>query len=439
MSKIKKLVNNPSLFFRDYFNKRLGNSNKDNSSPVVKKTKPVVKKVVKPISKVAEKKVLNISISNVNFYQKIPLILQSGEGAKGGENHLRLWLPTFMQTGLNFLVLVRNEELYNWVKKEYPWLSVAFAKRLIDVEEIISLLPDAKYVFYPSSTGNNIHITRFNHLQHVFIGHGDSDKAASAHKALRLYDEIWTAGQAHIDRFINSNFNTAHLLFLKVGRPNLKNILQVGQKKWADRMEPRVLYLPTWEGVMEEANYSSTCISGQIIRGIADKFSIPSSVKFHPFTGNRNATLNNINQITMKMVDQEGIDCSVISSSIGIDQLIPAHNIFICDISAVVSECLTANSPIFVYIPDNKELKVSSSNMVYEDYCYTFSNVDELLTKMSSVLSGDDYLLDNRKRAVDYFIGLNETLEQRFVKQLKSISDDNGLAYQPKLFDKLLK
>ena len=48
------------------------------------------------------------------------------------------------------------------------------------------------------------------------------DKSASAHKFFRVYDEIWVAGQAHIDRFKNAGFNTAHIDFVKVGAPQFK-------------------------------------------------------------------------------------------------------------------------------------------------------------------------------------------------------------------------
>ncbi len=417
MSKLTKLIKSPKLFFKDAINK---------GSKANKKTAGNTSNTV-----------VNIDLSHVNFHQSIPFIIHSGESMNGGSNHLRLWLPIFIQSNTNFMVLVRNIDLYNWVKKEYPWISVALARRLLDVEELITLLPEAKYVFYPSSTGNNIHITRFSHLNHVFIGHGDSDKAASAHKALRLYDEIWTAGQAHIDRFKNSDFNTAHLCFLKVGRPNLNLVLKNSQSLWSQRMSPRILYLPTWEGVMEEANYSSTHISGQIIRAVNSSTNMHVSVKYHPFTGNRNAVLKDINSATQSLITESGIDVSVVDFSIGVEELIPVNNIFICDISAVVSECLTANAPIFVYIPSDRVVKISSSNMTYEDYCYTYSSVEELLGKIQQVLSGDDYMAENRKKAIDYFIGTEETLNNKFIEQLKSIGVGTDLKYTPRLFEEL--
>lgn len=407
MSKLTKLVNDPKRFFKDAALKRLGK---------LPDSKP------KPKPKPKPKSPKNIDVSYINFYQKIPLIIHTGESLAAGPNQIIPWLPVFIQSEIKFVLLIRNEAFYEWAKKEYPWLSIAFARRGVDIEEVLGLLPEAKTIFYPSSTGNNIHLVRFNHLHHVFIGHGDSDKASSAHKALRLYDEVWTAGQGHIDRFVNSNFNTAHIDFVKVGRPNLCHILSNSQKNWRERMNNSVLYLPTWEGVLEETNYSSSAFSGQIIREVQELLDASITVKYHPFTGSRDSKLKNINKMTEEIISRETLNATVLDSSVEISTVIPNNNIFICDISGVITECLASDSPIFVYIPIDKEVKVANSNMRYEEYCYTYSTVKELLSKIDKVIAGDDYLMESRKKAIEYFIGHNETLNNKFIEKLKEIA-----------------
>lgn len=405
MSKLTKLVNSPKLFLKDAVLKKLGAIPDATNTP---KPKPKPKK--------------NIDVGHVNFFQKIPIVIHSGELLAAGANQIIPWVPVFVQSEVNFLFLVRNEDFFEWVKKEYPWMSIAFARRVVDVEAVLNLLPEAKTIFYPSSTGNNIHVVRFNHLRHVFIGHGDSDKASSAHKALRLYDEVWTAGQGHIDRFENSDFNTAHIEFIKVGRPNLRNILTASQEYWQKRMDFKVLYLPTWEGVIEETNYSSTSFSGQIIRDIQQLLNAPMMIKYHPLTGGRDTKLKSINEMTKDVISREALNATVLDASVEVSSVIPSNNIFICDISGVITECLAADAPIFVYIPVDKEIKVANSNMKYEDYCYTYSNVEELIEKITKVISGDDYLAEGRKRAIEYFIGYQETLNDEFKKKIQELT-----------------
>lgn len=436
MSKLTKLVNTPELFVKDMvkkrvpsnfkilINKSLENKNKSNSQ----NSSISVSATPKPAPK------NHLDISHVNFYRNIPFVIHCGESLEAGSNQLLPWIPVFTQAHRDFLVIVRNEPIYKWMKSTFPWVYTTYAKSASDVEEVIKLLPSLKYVFYPSSTGNNIHLVRFNHLNHVFIGHGDSDKQSSAHKALRIYDEIWTAGQAHIDRFKNMNFDTAHLKFLKVGRPNLSNILKNSAKNLPFH---KVLYLPTWEGVIEDTNYSSTHHSGSILQEVCFKFNISIDVKYHPFTGNRNKALQSINQNTQDIIIQDNLSSVIISKDINISTIIQNYNIFICDISGVVTECLAANCPIFVYVPIDRKIIIAESDMTYSDYCYTYSSLEELSEKVEIVLGGNDYLAEQRTKAMNYFLGHEETLEDKFINQLKEIAENNQPKFISRLFEDL--
>jgi len=61
--------------------------------------------------------------------------------------------------------------------------------------------------------------------------------------------------------------------------------------------------------------------------------------------------------------------CNVINKHETVNNCILNSNIFICDISAVVSECLSSNAPIFLYIPNsivavNKNIKNVSQSLI---------------------------------------------------------------------------
>ncbi|WP_180079784.1 hypothetical protein [Acinetobacter sp. YH12058] len=449
MTKITKFVKNPKGFFADFLKKREtstllgGVVNQSNKlSLFIEKYSSNAglssKNVSASVSPVAVKTATRPPVASmnyqVNFFKKHVAILHSGEGAKAGLAHLNLWIPSFLESNIDFIVLVRDLALYNAIKQEYPWLNIAFVKRPIDIEEFIAKLPFVKTVFYPSSTGNNIHLVRFSFLNHVFIGHGDSDKASSAHKGLRLYDEVWTAGEAHIDRFKNASFNSDHIVFKKVGRPNSFKTLIDCQQHWTER-KFNFLYLPTWEGFMEEANYSSIHLASEILNLITAKYLCKISAKFHPLTGNRDLAYQNLDiQLSSTFPDQ--LDTiNIIDKSINLEQVLSLSNIFICDISAVISECLAANGPIFVYIPKDKVINIAASNMRYEDYCYAFSDINQLDELLYKVLSGDDYLVESRKKAIDYLIGYEETLNKEFVNQLKSLEAQDVSSLPSRAYD----
>jgi hypothetical protein len=61
--------------------------------------------------------------------------------------------------------------------------------------------------------------------------------------------------------------------------------------------------------------------------------------------------------------------------------------------------------------------------MKFEDYTYTFSSILELSEKLTIVLNGNDYLKENREKAMEYILGKTSTLEEKFVYELNSIAN----------------
>ncbi|MEE6534403.1 CDP-glycerol glycerophosphotransferase family protein, partial [Campylobacter coli] len=150
---------------------------------------------------------------------------------------------------------------------------------------------------------------------------------------------------------LNAGFNLNGLKHLKTGRPNLLGILKKSKLDWRDRFEGRInlLYLPTWEGTYKEQDYSSLGMVLQNIKKLQDYSSfqkINISVKLHPFSGKKEKRFLKLEYLLSK---EKKI--RVISKYDSLHKYIINSNMFICDISAVVSECLAVNAPIFLYIP----------------------------------------------------------------------------------------
>ncbi|MCH9739440.1 MAG: CDP-glycerol glycerophosphotransferase family protein [Epsilonproteobacteria bacterium] len=387
---LKKLLSHPRTFIKDYRNKGKWRG--------------------------------SLNVSQVNLLSPITIVLHTGEG-KPSQSHLALWVPYFIEAEIDFMILTRHRVAFDMAVENYPDVNIAYARGEAEVQKVMSKLNFVKACVYPSNTGNNIHLLAFDEVEHIFIGHGDSDKSASAHKFFRVYDQNWVAGEAHRDRFENEGFDFRGLEFVQVGRPNLLEVVEKTQNKWEDRYNGKVklLYLPTWEGVYDEQNYSSLSIVKNIIEEVSVKFDFSISIKLHPSTGNRELGLKNIEKKLTQLISRKKIDGELVAKEKTVNELLTQSNMFICDISAVVSESLSANGPIFVYIPRDKEIKISQSNMPYEYYAYTFSSVEELIEKIEQVLSGDDYLEENRNKAMEYILGREATLNSVFIKNLQEI------------------
>ncbi|RJT46880.1 hypothetical protein [Rahnella woolbedingensis] len=435
MSKTTKLLTHPILFFKDMNKKKHQQSSTlvEKTLAQKKTTSVTVKKEQTPQSNnktlvTSSKQPISLLIDNIRLFTNITHLLHTGEGVRCAYQ-LEQWVDEFITSNEKFAILTRNIEMYKWAVKQYPYLDIVYAKAAIDVENILNKLPYLKGIYYFSNTGNLIHTLRYNIYQHIFLGHGDSDKAASAHKYFRVYDEIWVAGQAHIDRFKNARFDASHLSFVKVGRPTLKQIIK---KSVANLNEPKSIrnltYFPTWEGVYEENNYSSAHLSVVMLPELQARLECNVFAKYHPLTSSRDKTLENIGTALTKSFAGQPFSLEISDKTVPVEKLIVNSDIFICDISAVVSECISSLCPIFIYIPTDRNIVTSSSDMQYSDYAYAFSSIPQLMSLIETVIvEGNDFLAEARYKALDYLLSINETINNEFVNQLKRVSTDTSL------------
>lgn len=401
--KFRKLLRSPKLFFRDAFSAKSQKSFPSKVGNAVSVIKPDV-----------------FDVSSLKIVQAARVILHSGEG-EPGKNHLRMWVPYLEESGVSFAVLVRNAKLYNFVRATFPEVSVALATSPEHVESVLGNVPLVRAVLYASNTANNIHLQRFSHLTHVYIGRVDGEKAASSHKAFRVFDEIWVPGEADIDRFKNAGFDLGHLRFVKIGRPTLFGALSESVKTpWADRFEkPTLLYLPDWEGDGDQS-CSSLPLASELLREALSATNGVGLFKLHPQTGVRNSSYRSAEWALLKYLGDRPVEA--IDRLAAFETVIRSANIFICDISASATDSLSADAPIFVYKPKNHLLKMPESNMQLEKYAYMFSDAAELKSSLLRLMTEGDVLASARAEAQQYLMGRQETLDRRFESELQALS-----------------
>lgn len=409
MSKLSKLLKSPGLFFRDMLIKKYDAKSKAKSKIVSSKTKPE--------NKAIEIKLISCAILEFLRLIKIQYVIHTGEGLDFGRYHLAQWIPVFEKKKINVLILVRNQDLYKYVRKQWPYIICIYAKSVLEVDKVLDRLPYGKTIFYLSNTGNLIHSLRRNDFNHVFLGHGDSNKFASAHKFFRVYDEIWVSGEAHIDRFKNSNFDVKHLIFKKIGRPNLEDLIKVNQAtRWIDRKPKVAVVAPTWEGILEENNGSSVEKIQDVIN-ILVKNNFIVKIKFHPATGKRRKDYLVIEKEVTKISKSMDGKVIVISKEQPLEDILAEPCLCIGDTSGVITEFLACFCPIIIYDPI-KKIVTSSSNMDYKEFCYAWSSINDFEKIIFDLANEKDFLSEYRKRAQDYYLGISYTVNNAFVNLL---------------------
>ena len=129
-------------------------------------------------------------------------------------------------------------------------MPVVEARGIADLDSLV--VPSLKAAFYVNASSGNGALVRFQHLTHIYLGHGDSDKPPSYNPTHAMYDQIFAAGPAAVRRY------AAHGVSIP-GRevPDRRPAAGRGRAcrpSDADQFDraPTVLYAPTWRGHVEE-------------------------------------------------------------------------------------------------------------------------------------------------------------------------------------------
>lgn len=349
-------------------------------------------------------------------------VLHTGASLKGGGiDHIKPWLPLFEAAGHEFIVVARMMDVYEQLCLDYPQVQVSLVKDSADVDTLIAAYPSLRGFYYVANTANNNLFLRCSGARHVFLGHGDSDKSSSMNRGFKVYDEIYVAGQAHIDRFARAEFDTSGLRFRIIGRPDAAALLDAAAAAGAAPPR-RIVYIPTWEGYAAEQDYSSLALAPELLRATHAHGGLPIVAKLHPLTGAARPALLNANR---RIVAQAGLPegaLTFVDRREKLTDLLAPDAVFICDISATVSECLALDRPIFVYVPRDRPIRVVSSHMGHADYAYTFATAAELGEQLARVLGGDDPLAAARRRAREYFISPRATRAGAFAHELARVA-----------------
>ncbi len=354
-------------------------------------------------------------------------LLHTGASLNGGGiDQIKSWLPLFERIGIEYLVVTRMMEVYEKMRCQYAHVPVSLVTNSVDADTLLQRFSSLAAFFYVSNTANNNQFLRYPEFRHIFLGHGDSDKSASVNRLFKVYDEIYVAGQAHIDRFSSADFDTSGILFKIIGRPDAVDLLRYAEEQ--PRAVNRIVYLPTWEGYHVDQEYSSLPIAQRVLEEANRISKLPIIAKLHPMTGSMQPQLHDIDrQLCDTLAFGEGGVHFVDRHSKLTDALAPG-GIYVCDISAAVSECLAVDQPIFVYIPKNRSIRIASGKMSYADYTYVYSSTEEFANKLKQVLGGDDYLAPARKLAREYFISPQATIGKAFENELRSVAARNWQA-----------
>lgn len=283
-------------------------------------------------------------------------------GVQGGNYQLEQWLKTLEKLHRRVLIVARETFWLESASKTK--LPIAYAKRMIDVERLIS--PRTKVCLYPANGVKNAHMMRRTELKHIFINHGESDKIVNTSKFLNAYDMWYLAGKMAKERMENAGFNLNNNNYRLIGRPPLS--LKIDNVFTEPDM---VLYAPTWEGFDDNACYSSIVSHGRNLIADLIRNEIPFIFKPHPLTGHVKKEFKKELFVLENMVKKS--DNGTLAKEDDILDLMNRSSFLVTDISSVMNDYLQTGKPFFVTNPSamaiedfNREFKTTQAAYIYE-------------------------------------------------------------------------
>lgn len=361
-------------------------------------------------------------------YEQLPVIVSEyrpsfavhWDGPAASLYQLKMWLPHLKNIGLPFVIYVRpisgRSAILEAVGNDVP---LVFTPKHSDLERVLA--PSITVAFYVNNADRNNQLLRFRKIHHVQLGHGDSDKATSTGPVFRMFDQIFVAGNAAIDRFLANDPALPRSKFEIIGRPQLSEVSSP-QQPICEKQQPTILYAPTWKGDFADSAYSSLSqIEPLILRLIERGCRI--IFRAHPFTSRdqtmqRAATqIDNLLRREKSISGVEHLSGKEAEHDLSITQCFNLSDALITDVSSVLTDYLASNKPVAVYTPS------TTVNFPAVNCVYNFTPDSSTWTSVLDDFLGQDSFKGRRALLKSHYLGSTDPVRAFTDAVLKAINN----------------
>jgi CDP-glycerol:poly(glycerophosphate) glycerophosphotransferase len=262
------------------------------------------------------------------------------------EYHVHMWLPYLQRIGTPFVIIVREAKAFANLSTSTS-MPVVFCPSVSYVDQAVT--PSMRACFYVNNGARNSHMVRFNHMTHIQMLHGDSDKASSFNPVTGMFDRIFVAGQAGIDRYAANGVNIPLRKFDIVGRPQVEDV-HVSHDHIRDVAEKIVLYATTWVGLYTDANYCSLSIGEEIVSALLER-KATVILRPHPYVGRDAASARHLARLIELLAEDRAktgrphIFGPAATTAMSVFDCVNKADALISDVSGVASDFLFSGKP----------------------------------------------------------------------------------------------
>ncbi|GMA25093.1 glycosyl transferase [Luteimicrobium album] len=362
--------------------------------------------------------------AGLEAYAAPVMIYLTGPG--GTDYQFKVWQDQFENLGLRAVVVVRETPLAYKVA-ELTSLPVVGASSLADLEAV--QVPSFRVALYVNNGTKNTHNIRYGDLTHVQLLHGDSDKPSSFNPVTAMFDKVFVAGQAGIERYWNHGIPIPREKFEIVGRPQVADIALAGERPEGPFT---VLYGPTWTGFNADNNFGSLHVGAEIVRGLVRR---GWTVIFrpHPFSLRDAASrahiaaIEEILRADAASSGREHVFGEDASATMTLVDCFNASDALVSDVSSVPADYLYSEKPFVIVQVDDGPVDAFLAEFALGRAAYVARAVEP--ASIEAALDGlaHDTMADVRREMRTFYLGdiPRETYAEAFPAAVRALVDAN--------------
>lgn len=321
---------------------------------------------------------------------------------------LRQWYQPLVELSKTWPVVVVSRSPSSMLRliEESP-LPVVYLRKIIDFENFLAE-QDIRIALYVNQNIKNFQSMRYGRMWHVFINHGESDKAYMASNQYKAYDYAMVAGDAAVERLSHAlwDYDVAKRA-LVIGRPQADYF--TGELPYMPDERVTVLYAPTWEGDRGSMSYGSV-----LTHGLAIARSLLADPRFrlvyrpHPRSGVTNPEYRQANEQIIGMIAtanaRDPRAQHIFDESPAIGWQLGSTDVAITDISAMVYDRLATGRPLIVTRPSSPEAQVETDGYLGSAEWLDADAAPDVAAQVERV-RGDAEVLKRLQHWVKYHFG----------------------------------
>nr|CAA9333293.1 MAG: Integral membrane protein [uncultured Nocardioidaceae bacterium] len=271
------------------------------------------------------------------------------------------WLPQLevLHRRHGVAILTQDSRTTAWLRRR-TGLPVLCVGRTATLDGLLQR-SDVALAVYVSHHPRNFQMLRHPSTAHVYLGHGESDKAVSASNQLKAYDRAFVAGPAAEQRILDELMWFDRDRLVRVGRPQAA----VPSPRPVP-VVPTVLYAPTWEGAQPSMAYSSVVTHGRALIASLLTGGLRVVYRPHPRTGANRRDVAAADTGLRRLLDTEEATRTGSAVDLGrpLQEAFAEADLLITDVSSLAVEWLPTGRPLVVTVPADAAAVVTSSPLL---------------------------------------------------------------------------